>query len=404
MSQPRNLVVCLDGTNNEPAHGATNVARIYGSARQDDRQLVYYDPGVGTVGGLDTVTPHLDAVKQVWGLATGYGIRENIAQAYGWLADNYRRDDRIFVFGFSRGAYTARALTGMLRTVGLLHPDSANMVPYALKLFAQSGPLGSADADPDGPPDPSAAEAERQFWRQRADFRIQFTNPDFPHPFDTTRNQVHFLGVWDTVKTVAWLDFWGKLTVARWPFTAKVSNVGTARHAMAIDERRHFFEVNRFDPALVATDPQRFQEVWFTGVHSDVGGQFPDHRLSDLAFSWIAAEAHTAGLAINTRRYQRLVGTAFGQPLPPDDCLGALHPNTWPWWLLGGWRPRRIQPGDNVHCSVRQRITETANKPDPYHPTLPANVSWVTDAVMQSPAADASPRAKDAVPTAQPVP
>jgi uncharacterized protein (DUF2235 family) len=394
MNQPRNLVVCLDGTSNEPATGATNAVRMYGCATQDKSQLAYYDPGVGTIGGLDTMTPHLDAVKRVWGLASGYGIRGKIAQAYSWLADNYQRDDRIFVFGFSRGAYAARALTGMLRTVGLLQPDSANLIPYALKLYAQSGPVDTDRADPDGPPDAGLAEKEREFWRQRQDFRIQFTNPDFPNPFDTTRQQVHFLGVWDTVKTVIWLDFWEKLQVARWPFTAKVSNVGTARHAMAIDERRHFFQVNRFDPALVAAHPQRFQEVWFAGVHSDVGGQFSDHKLSDLAFAWIAAEAHAAGLAINPHRYKRLVGTPFGQPLPPDDCLGALHPNEWQWWLLGGWRPRVIQPGDNVHCSVRQRITETAGRPDAYRPTLPQDLTWVGQPTASPPGPDLHPITK----------
>ncbi len=370
-STSRNLVLCLDGTNNEPERGATNAARIYRVTTKDAEQLAYYDPGVGTMGARAAITAAGKAATQVAGLVGGYGIRDDIEQAYSWLSANYRAGDRIFVFGFSRGAYTARALTGMLRTVGLLRPGSENLAPYALKLYARSGPSRRSAADPDGAPDPELKEAERKFWAMRADFREQFANPDFPHPFDTSRHQVHFLGVWDTVKSVGWLDLRGRLQVARWPFTARIVNVGTARHAMAIDERRRFYPVYRFDPELVAQDPERFHERWFAGVHSDVGGQFEDHRLSDIAFSWIAHEAHAAGLRINEPAYKRLVGTAFGQPVSADYSLGLIHPNTWPWWFLGGWRPRRIVPGDVVDPSVYQRIDATKDSRHPYRPAVP---------------------------------
>lgn len=371
MNGPRNLVVCLDGTNNEPEHGATNVARIYDAARNDDRQLVYYDPGVGTMGARAAITPLAQTLTRVAGLVAGYGIGDNIEQAYSWLSEHYQRDDRIHVFGFSRGAYTARALTGMLRTVGLLRPGSLNLVPYALKLYAQSGPSRYSTADPDGAPDPAAQEAERRFWKLRADFRAQFANPDFPHPFDKDRNQIHFLGVWDTVKSVGWLDFQGRLQVARWPFTARISNVGCARHAMAIDERRRFYEVYRFDPGLITANPGRFQEMWFAGVHSDVGGQFPDdHRLSDIAFSWITESAHQQGLLVDDAHYRRLVGVNVGAALPAGDDLPAIHPNTWQWRLLGGWAPRTVPRTDTVHPSVIDRIAATRDSPHPYRPDL----------------------------------
>lgn len=376
MAEQRKLVLCLDGTNNEPEHGATNVARIYSAAIKNDRQLVYYDPGVGTMGARAAITPLAKAVTQVAGLVAGYGIRDNIEQAYTWLSEHYRRDDQIFVFGFSRGAYSARALTGMLRTVGLLRPGSENLTPYALKLYAQSGQTRRSTADPDGPPDPKVKESEKKFWKLRSQFREDFANPDFPHPFDRSRHQVHFLGVWDTVKSVGWLDLRGRLQVARWPFTATISNVGTARHAMAIDERRRFYPVYRFETDLVATDRQRFQERWFTGVHSDVGGQFPDHRLSDIAFSWITESAHQAGLEIDEKRYLKVLGAGLGQALPAEDCRGKLHTNEWPWWLLGGWRKRTILPGDVVDPTVQQRITETENSDRPYRLTLPESVAF----------------------------
>jgi uncharacterized protein (DUF2235 family) len=112
----RNLVVCLDGTSNEPETGATNVARIYDLSIKDADQLVYYDPGVGTMGARSATTPVGQALTRAAGLVVGYGVRDNIAEAYTWLMNHYRAGDRVMVFGFSRGAYTALALTGMLRT------------------------------------------------------------------------------------------------------------------------------------------------------------------------------------------------------------------------------------------------------------------------------------------------
>lgn len=160
-SSPRNLVVCLDGTTNEPETGFTNVARMFDVAEKNPGQLVYYDPGVGTMGAPAAITPWSKALTRVAGMVAGYGIRDNIEEAYTWLARQYRSGDRIFVFGFSRGAYTARALTGMLLTVGLLHADAANLMPYALKLYAKSRKM----PDPAQPPDANAKQAEEEFWK-----------------------------------------------------------------------------------------------------------------------------------------------------------------------------------------------------------------------------------------------
>jgi len=121
-STTRNLVLCLDGTNNEPEHGDTNVARIFDLAEKNAKQLVYYDPGVGTMGARGAVTRVGKELTRFAGLVAGHGIQDNIEEAYTWLSRNYQKGDRIYVFGFSRGAYTARALTGMLDTVGLLLP------------------------------------------------------------------------------------------------------------------------------------------------------------------------------------------------------------------------------------------------------------------------------------------
>jgi uncharacterized protein (DUF2235 family) len=368
MPTPRNLVVCLDGTSNEPEHGVTNVARLYDVAVKDEHQLVYYDPGVGTMGARGAITQIGQALTRVAGLVMGYGIKDNIEEAYTWLSRNYQPGDRIYVFGFSRGAYTARALTGMLSTVGLLRPGTENLAPYALKLYAQGGP---PKAKPGHEDDPAAKLAKSEYWKVRRDFAKQFGNPDFPDHFDTSRRQVHFLGVWDSVKSVGWLNLKGQIEMARWPFTAYIENVATARHAMAIDERRRPFAEYRFREDMVAASGGAHQEMWFAGVHSDVGGQFPDdHDLSDIAFAWMVKEAAGVDLAVDGRRYHALQHVHLNEELPAEHALGTIHENEWPWWLAGGWRHRTIRPTDTLHPSVLHRIDATANDPKPYRPDL----------------------------------
>ena len=160
------------------------------------------------MGARGAVTATGKKVTRVAGLVVGFGVKDNIEEAYTWLSANYERGDRIFVFGFSRGAYTARALTGMLRTVGLLRPGADNLTPYALKLYAQHGPEN---------PTP---EQETEFFRPRRLFNERFGNPDFPNPFNPHVHQVKFLGVWDTVKTIGWLNLKAQFEQARWPFDA----------------------------------------------------------------------------------------------------------------------------------------------------------------------------------------
>jgi len=358
----RNLVVCLDGTTNEPESGVTNVARLFDVATKNDDQLVYYDPGVGTMGARAAVTQLGRAMTRAAGMIAGYGITENVEEAYTWIAHQYQHGDRIFVFGFSRGAYTARALTGMLRTVGLLHADADNLVPYALKLYVKSG----SNNDPNSTPGPELKKAEREFWKLREDFRKTFGNPAFPNPFQHTK-QIRYLGLWDTVKSVGWLNLKARIEMARWPFTANIANVQTARHALAIDERRRPFAEYRIYAASDATPD--FQELWFAGVHGDVGGQCRDDcRLPDVTFSWLVNEAHAAGMDVDEAKYRRMVGAGLGEELPPDRALGVIVPNPGWWRLAAGWRPRPIRPDDAVHPSVISRIEGLRNTDRPYRP------------------------------------
>lgn len=360
----RNLLVCLDGTRNEPETGATNVIRLYAMAAKDDTQLPAYSPGVGTMGARSAITPAGKALTRANGLVLGYGIKENIEDAYHWLMDTYQAGDQLYIVGFSRGAYTALALVGLLRAVGLLRRGADNLIPYALKLYARGGKkLGDTAAG-----NPKAKAAETKFFRDCDDFNANFGNPAFPNRFS---HQVAFLGLWDTVKSVGWLNARAQFEQARWPFTRKAPNVATGRLALALDETRRPYGEYRFDPKEIIEHPGRLAEMWFAGVHSDVGGQFPDdHRLSDIALGWMADEAIGAGLRIDEDTYQKLLGIAPGEPLPADHALGKIHTNSTWWAAAGGWHHRPIRPGDQLHPSVRHRIDVTADSQHPYRPEL----------------------------------
>jgi uncharacterized protein (DUF2235 family) len=369
----RAIVLCLDGTANEPEAGVTNVARIFDVAVKDERQLAFYHPGVGTMGARGAFTAPGQALSRAAGLVAGFGIKGNIEQAYAYLMRTYQPADRIYVFGFSRGAYTARALTGMLRTVGLLRPGAENLVPYAVKLYTQAGKLERTRrqaAAGEGPASSLGLE-QKKFWALRDDFTRCFGNPLFPSRFGK-RKQVHFLGVWDTVKSVGWLNWRAQFQQARWPYTAKITNVNLARHALAIDERRRPYRPYRFDADVVAASGGLYQEMWFAGTHSDIGGQFADdHVLSDIAFTWILEEAAAAGFRFRPQVYRRMVGVKYAAVPGPDPVTATLHSNKWWWILAGGWRHRVILPGDAVHPTVETRVAGTKDEPRPYRVRLP---------------------------------
>ena len=171
------------------------------------------------------------------------------------------------------------------------------------------------------------------------------------------------------MKFVGWLNLKARIEVARWPFTENLANVETARHALAVDERRRPFAAYRIKPEAVAASGGRFQEMWFAGVHGDVGGEDrDDDQLPDIAFSWMVKEAAAAGFAIDPKRYKSLLGVGIDHELLAERALGVFHPNSKWWRLARGWLPRTIGPGDAIHPSVRYRIEATKNGPNPYRP------------------------------------
>ena len=361
---PKNIVICCDGTGNQFGEQNSNVVKLYKALVCDAAQIAYYHPGVGTMGSRNALTGMAQWWTRILGLAFGYGISDNVADAYQFLMQEFGPDDHVYVFGFSRGAYTARALCGLLHIVGLLTEGNEALIPYAIRMVK----------------------------RKRIDFEVA---ADFKKTFSRDCKP-HFVGAWDTVSSVGWV-----YDAVRFPFTRATKNpdLNIVRHAISIDERRAFFRQNSFgDPH----DPhQDVTEVWFAGVHSDVGGSYPESKsqLSKIALRWMLGEAERAGLRVDPQRKADILG---GKPpyVAPDPLTKNQHESLRGWWWIaelwpklthrqtapGVWheairvnlgRRRFIAPDSLVHESVEQRL---ASATPPYKPTnLPPQRRIVTD-------------------------
>ncbi len=338
---PKNIVICCDGTGNQFGYENSNVVKLYKTLTLSASQIAYYHPGVGTMGARNALTRIGKWWTRVIGLTFGYGISDNVADAYQFLMRVCEPEDRIYVFGFSRGAYTARALCGMLHIVGLLTLGNEALIPYAIRMIK----------------------------RRSIDFAVL---ADFKKTF-SSECKVNFIGVWDTVSSVGWI-----YNAVHFPYTAKNPDINIIRHAVSIDERRAFYRQNLF---VEAAPDQNIEQVWFAGVHSDVGGSYPEVEsgLSKLALQWMLCEAELAGLLVDLKRKAEILGGKL--PYVAPDPTGPLHKSLHGfWWLAEIWpkvvrihqpgpgnvwsssirvnlaRPRSIPAGSSVHSSVEQRM------------------------------------------------
>src|SRR5437879_3191136 len=195
----KNIVICCDGTGNQFGEQNSNVVKLYQTLVSNASQIPYYHPGVGTMGTRNALT----SIGKWWtrkiGLAFGYGISDNIADAYQFLMRAFEPGDQVYVFGFSRGAYTARALCGMLHVVGLLTEGNEGLIPYAIRMIK----------------------------RKKIDFAVA---GDFKKTFSRDCKP-HFVGVWDTVSSVGWV-----YNAVHFPYSGATKNQDfhMARHAVSI--------------------------------------------------------------------------------------------------------------------------------------------------------------------------
>ena len=262
----RRLIVCCDGTWNDAndERRDTNVLRMARAIRANRdglNQVLLYLRGVGTSG---LTSDHL------LGGATGLGLDENIRSAYMFLAQNYVPGDEIFLFGFSRGAFTARSVAGLMRAVGLLKRQSLGKLGAAWNYYRSKGSRT---------PEAFAVLAG-------AESHIDVT--------------IKFLGVWDTVGAMGLpVNLFSNVNRERYGFhdTTPSAIVQNGFHALAIDEHR-----DEFVPTLWTGQPAagcQIEQVWFAGAHSDVGGGYMTRDLADIPLCWMACRAAEQGLVID---------------------------------------------------------------------------------------------------------
>ncbi len=348
----RNIVICCDGTGNEVSADETNVLRLARMVGGRDDQIYYYDPGVGTQGAPTLDFASRQEILKILGMGIGLGLFDRVGNAYRFLMRVYQPGDRIYIFGFSRGSYVARALAGVVAKLGILEASRDNLVPYAVKLYSVAG--NAPVAKP------------------------------FTQAFSAYRPDIHFLGLWDTVKSVFYFDpVRPGFTSLSLPYTFDNAKVRTIRHAIALDERRRFFRTNLWTGKSAFTDDQDVKQVWFAGVHSDIGGGYPEpgSGLSKITLKWMIREAQAAGLHIDGDIYAQVLPDVSTGTTAAPDAKAELHVSLRGLWKILEWWPpfprgaRRFVPeGATIHQSVHDRMRDI---PD-YRPYLPATTGLET--------------------------
>jgi len=227
----RNLILCFDGTANQFDGDNTNVVKFYSLLKKDsaEEQICYYQPGIGTYFQPGVVSPFFQWGAKILDEAFAWYLDAHVRGGYTFLMQNYRAGDKICIFGFSRGAYTARALAGMIHKIGLLPKDNPEQVPFAYKLYKQTDQK----------------------------------NLDLAHGYKQTfcrAVDIEFVGVWDTVASV------GVLMARNLPFTTANTTIKTFRHALSLDEHRVKFRPNLYhrpapDTASAGKDPEHASPV-----------------------------------------------------------------------------------------------------------------------------------------------
>lgn len=277
----KRIISCSDGTWNKPGmkdRGVdvkTNVAKMYESicskGKNEVPQVKIYDQGVGT---------GYTWKDRMLGGATGAGIDKNIRDVYEFFVLNYEPGDEIYLFGFSRGAYTARSIAGFIRNCGILRKENIHLVEKAYNLYRDRNDYTRPDSD-----------LMKSF---RAAYCVENISP------------IHFIGVWDTVGALGIPLPWYKLAnLQRYKFhDVKLSSfVRHAYHALAVDERRVLFSPTLWEKSNTVKEdplhPQKMEQRWFAGVHSNIGGGYVDCALSNHCLQWLIDKAEAAGLCFN---------------------------------------------------------------------------------------------------------
>ncbi len=286
----KNIVVFSDGTGQEGGtRHNTNVYKLFNLILdRSERQISFYDPGLGT------------GLRKATGNIAGRGFSKNVSQCYEFIFQNFEEGDKIFLFGFSRGAATVRSLTGFIHLFGILPRSRAKLIKKAWNIYKITN------------------KKKRE---ARADEFVKLNHTMWAH--------VEFLGVWDTVAALG-LPNTTIDKVLNWIVPHGFHDFSLSKcvrhacHALAIDDARKTFHPVLFHPEL-KKDGQTLRQVWFMGMHTDVGGGYTEKELSDIVLEWMVQHAVRHGLHIYKPKKPN-------EPVCTPDPNGVMHNSRDKFW------------------------------------------------------------------------
>jgi len=333
----KNIVVLSDGTGQKGGIGTnTNVYKLFNMMEdRTNKQIAYYDPGLGTDW------------RKVTGAIGGMGFSKNIKQCYQFIFENFEADDKVFMFGFSRGAATVRSLSAFIHLFGILPKSRADLIGEAFKIY-------------------QIDNSEKRARKAKA----------FIGKHHTMWANVEFLGVWDTVAALglpleSLSMFLDKIIPHKFHNLDLSASVKFARHALSIDDERKTFHPELWNKIEKMEPADKMKQVWFTGVHTDVGGGYDDQNLSDISLRWMIQEAQAKGLIIyeKSKAFNRLL-------LAKPDINGDMgneqegRPGKWYRREVRSWN-EGFHGKATIHKSVLDRKRNVFNEASPpYDPWI----------------------------------
>ena len=341
----RQLVILCDGTSNSVDAGlGTNVFRTLSALQtRDPAQVIFYDPGVGSpidAPGTTWWDKTMQFKERIMGLAFGNGVFENIAQAYEFLMHEYQDGDEIYVFGFSRGAFTARAVVGMVNAFGLLPAHHHNLLPTLLNVYFTKN---------DSVEEIAQKSMQQPTGRSRNTLIEKIRANSVP--VERQEISVHFVGVWDTVATLGIppLDRQISVVAKLTDMNGKPKKFRHVRQVLALDEHRVMFKPRQYQQADIELDrsdlsKQSLAQRWLPGAHADVGGTYGKNlTLSQSALTWLLAQARECGLRIDVQNLHVVDQPYKANALMEPPVHSELHES--PYWAAAGMCVREARYG-----------------------------------------------------------
>jgi uncharacterized protein (DUF2235 family) len=381
---PKNIVVCCDGTANEFAKDRTNVLKLYSTLIHDTPgQVTYYHPGIGTMEPFGALSSFTRAFTRVLGMAVGYGLENDIRDIYVFLMQTYEPGDSVYLFGFSRGSFTVRAVASLIRLYGLIRPGNEPLVPYAIRMLTAIQRAGDNN------------DAAKIYFELAAEFK---------RTMSCAQPRLRFVGIWDTVSSVGWIE-----NPLHLPYEASNPDIEVGRHAVSIDERRAFFRSHLWRPPANPASthgPWDMRQVWFPGVHCDVGGGYPEKEsgLSKFPLEWMIEEAKCAGLLIDSAKEAEVLGRSGTGKNAPASASAPMHESLRGAWNIAEFIPKRHWDSKRQKWGHRMNLYRRRSIPGQslihdaaylqagaYQKRIPSDAVRVSTAKCPNPAQPASP-------------